>query len=499
MRFVSVVIANWNGRHLLEQSLPSVLAALREGDEVIIVDNGSQDDSVDFLLKHFPSVRLICLPKNYGFSIANNLGVLVAKNDIVVLLNNDMQPEADFLEPLLGHFDDPKVFAVGCKLLHPDGSPDHANRTRLIVSGGFLSITSERDAKRLSQITQPEEQVYAQGGGAAFDRHKFLELGGFDPIFSPAYFEDVDLSLRALQKGWRIIYEPRSIVWHLGAQTSRAKARWFLELVAFRNFWLCNLLSTPNLTWAGWQVADLIRLLLTEALFDKFLTYHLSAIMLLTKWWGVIKRRWAKPPMTTKQLVKLLNLTSNESGEPNGQMDSLPEYPFVLLLAPAYEGDKTVLQAAANAARQRWNFPVAIIARPSQTVFIKHNGIADLVIPFLRDSSLTPFRNFTQLAVWLTKSNCQAMVIPSQIRSPSKGKFIFLGFIAGLLGRKSLWEWDGRSWKRYSALRVLSVAGRFIVLLTALPLYFLLTIAFLSSVLIPDFARLTLKPRRTVP
>src|SRR5579885_1932369 len=105
MRHVSVVIANWNGKHLLERFLPSVLAALREGDEVIVVDNGSRDGSVTFLCEHFPSVRLVCLPKNYGFSVANNLGVLVARNDIVVLLNNDMQPQADFLAPLLEHFD----------------------------------------------------------------------------------------------------------------------------------------------------------------------------------------------------------------------------------------------------------------------------------------------------------------------------------------------------------------------------------------------------------
>lgn len=494
VKAASIIIANWNGRHLLERFLPSILEAIRDCDEVIVVDNGSSDESVELLKTKFPQVRLIALPRNYGFSVANNLGALMAKHEIIVLLNNDMKPEKGFLEPMLEHFDDPNVFAVSAKLLRFDGSPDFANRNRLAVSGGFISVVCEQDKEKLRFATKPEKQFHAPGGGTAFNRKKFLALGGFDPIFSPAYFEDVDLSLKALRNGWRIIYEPRSIIWHLGAQTGRVRPRWFFELLSFRNFWLYNFLHTPNFTWSGWQVSSLLRLLVTEALFGKFLTYHFSAIMLLAKWWGVVKRRWDKPPMNAKQLVKLLLSQPNEDHELNEQIDSLPKCPFVLLLSPAHEGDRSVLKATANAARKRWNLPVAIIARPSQTVNLKRDGVADIVIPFLSGSPYSPLRSFVQLATWLSRSNCQVLIIPSQAHSPSKGKFIMLGVIVSLWGKKPLLEWDEGRWRHYS---VLGVTMRLLFLLTALPFYFLLTIALLLSVLIPDFARLAFKATGT--
>lgn len=485
-RTVSVVIANWNGRHLLERFLPSVLEAVRDCDEVIVVDNGSVDGSVEFLRARFPQVRLIALRRNYGFSVANNIGALAAKNQIIVLLNNDMKPEKGFLEPMLEHFDDPEVFAVSAKLLRFDGSPDFANLNRLVVSGGFISVVYERDEERLKLVANPEVQFHAPGGGSAFDRKKFLALGGFDPIFSPAYFEDVDLSLRALQKGWRMVYEPRSVIWHLGAQTGRVKARWFFELLPFRNFWLYNFLNAPNFSWVGWQVGNLLRLLAAEALCGRFLTYHISTALLLTKCWGLVKRRCFKPPMSFERLVRLLKFSSEESQRQSEGESSLPDHPFVLLLAPAHEGDKPTLRAAADAARRRWNLPVAIIARPSQAGDLKSEGIADAVIPFLSGSPSAPLRSFAQLAYWLAKSNCQALVVPSRTHSPSKGKFVLLGLIVGLWSGKPIWEWDGVSWKRFSAL---SLAARFLLLLAALPFYFLLALVLLSSVLLSDFLR----------
>jgi GT2 family glycosyltransferase len=392
-----------------------------------------------------------------------------------VLLNNDMQPQADFLAPLLEHFDDPRVFAVGCKLLHPDGSPDHANRTRLIVSGGFLSIASERNAERLCQVTQPEEQAHAQGGGAAFDRRKFLALGGFDPIFSPAYFEDVDLSLRALQRGWRIVYEPRSLVWHLGGQTGRVRARWFFELLSFRNFWLYNFLNAPTFWWLGWQIGNLLRWLVTEALCGDFLTHNLAALLLLTKWWGIVKRRWRHPPMSVEQLAALLRF---HPAEPSVSESSLPDGPFVLLVAPAYEGDQAVLRAAAAAVRSRWRLPVALIARPGQEAYWRGHAVADFIIPFLPGAPQLPLNGLGQLIRWLMQSRCQALVIPSPIFSPSKGKFVLMGWCASLLSKRPLWEWRRGKWRKVHPLQWV---GRLPLVVVVLPLHLCLAGALLAA------------------
>ncbi len=103
----SIIVLNWEGRHLLEEFLPSVVEAVKHDGrdhEIMVVDNGSRDGSVDFLRSHFPSVRVIPLDRNRRFTGGNNAGVAAAKNDIVVFLNNDMQVDPDFLKPLLDGF-----------------------------------------------------------------------------------------------------------------------------------------------------------------------------------------------------------------------------------------------------------------------------------------------------------------------------------------------------------------------------------------------------------
>jgi len=104
---ISVLIPNYNGRHLLEKNLPVILKACerwKKGEwEVIIVDDASTDDSVDFLKKNYPQVKIVRHAKNQRFAAACNSGVRAAKGDIVVLLNNDVAPEVNFLEPLIAY------------------------------------------------------------------------------------------------------------------------------------------------------------------------------------------------------------------------------------------------------------------------------------------------------------------------------------------------------------------------------------------------------------
>src|SRR5690242_1756483 len=118
----SVVIPNWNGRDLLEKYLPSVVAALagNPANEIIVVDNASEDGSAEFLARHFPGVRVVRSDKNLGFGGGSNLGFKEAKNDIVVLLNSDMRVEPDFLAPLLQPFNDPLTFSVSCQIFFSD-------------------------------------------------------------------------------------------------------------------------------------------------------------------------------------------------------------------------------------------------------------------------------------------------------------------------------------------------------------------------------------------
>jgi GT2 family glycosyltransferase len=211
---VSIVIPNWNGRDLLAKYLPSVIAAaaVHPENEIVVVDNGSSDGSADFVRDHFPQVTLLVLEKNLGFGGGSNAGIRAARNGIVVLLNSDMRVEPDFVAPLVAGFRDPEVFAVSCQIFFSD--PKRVREETGLTQGwwqdGSLRVRHRADAA----VDDLFPCFYGGGGSCAFDRAKFLELGGFDELLAPFYLEDTDLGYLAWKRGWKVLYQPRSVVWH---------------------------------------------------------------------------------------------------------------------------------------------------------------------------------------------------------------------------------------------------------------------------------------------
>lgn len=213
----SVVIPNWNGKDLLLKYLPSVIEAMSTAsglgsNEIIVVDNGSTDGSAQFLHAHFPQVRVLALSENLGFGGGANAGFRAANNDIVVLLNSDMRVEPDFLSPLLDGFRDPQTFAVSCQIFFSDPG-------KLREETGLTEGWWQHGGIRVAHRTEPDivdlfPCFYGGGGSCAFDRRKFLELGGFDPLYHPFYLEDADLGYLAWKRGWRVLYQPASVVYH---------------------------------------------------------------------------------------------------------------------------------------------------------------------------------------------------------------------------------------------------------------------------------------------
>lgn len=233
----TVVIPNWNGRDLLEKYLPSVVEALagHPDNEVIVVENGSTDGSAEFVRKHFPTVRLLELKTNLGFGGGSNAGFRAAKNDIVVLLNSDMRVDRGFLQPLLDGFTDEHIFAVSCQIFFSDPTKlrEETGLTQCWWESGGLRARHRIDNK----VTGPFPCFYGGGGSCAFDRRKFLELGGFDELLRPFYLEDTDLGYSAWKRGWKVLYQPKSIVFHehrgtIGKTFSRA----YIDAVVKKNF-----------------------------------------------------------------------------------------------------------------------------------------------------------------------------------------------------------------------------------------------------------------------
>ncbi|MEO8100387.1 MAG: glycosyltransferase [Acidobacteriota bacterium] len=257
----SVVIPNWNGRDLLEKYLPSVVEAMAAspGNEVIVVDNGSTDGSAAFVRERFPQVKLLALPDNLGFGGGSNAGFRVAKNDIVVLLNSDMRVERDFLQPLLDGFQDAQTFAVSCQIFLSDPAK---RREETGLTEGWWQQGALRVGHRVEpEITNLFPCFYGGGGSCAFDRRKFLELGGFDALYHPFYLEDTDLGYLAWKRGWKVLYQPSSVVYHEHRGTIGKKfTQDFIQGVLRKNFILFiwkNIHSWRMLsshfffTWAG--------------------------------------------------------------------------------------------------------------------------------------------------------------------------------------------------------------------------------------------------------
>lgn len=211
---ISVVIPSFNGQKLLQKNLPQVIKACKNC-EIIIVDDASTDNSISYMNKNYPQVKIVNNQKNLGFSLACNQGIKKASGKIIILLNNDVSPSADFLKPLISHFSNPKVFSVGCRELEKiDSKEIISGRTE----GEFIKgiFTHHKPQDQESQKT-----FWTFGGSMAVDRQKFLSLGGFDPIYAPAYWEDIDLCYRAKKRNWFCIFEKKSLVYHNHETTNK--------------------------------------------------------------------------------------------------------------------------------------------------------------------------------------------------------------------------------------------------------------------------------------
>ena len=263
---VSVVIPTWDGWPLLRENLPSVLAACRRygAAEVVVSDDGSTDGTVDALARDFPDVSVIRRPRNGGFAAAANDGVRAGQGAVAICLNNDVRPEADFLGPLVETLErDPSLFAAAPCMISDGFGGDEA-RTYGVFQRGIVDLVFPDREAVVRNGRAPSAILYACGGAAAFRKDRFLALGGFDPIFHPFYWEDVDLGWRAHRRGWGSLHVPASVVHHQGGATIgvRFPSR-EVKITYERNrllFLWSNLLDAglwrSHLAWLGPRIAS---------------------------------------------------------------------------------------------------------------------------------------------------------------------------------------------------------------------------------------------------
>ncbi len=187
--------------------MPSVAAELSPGDELVISDDGSNDGTPGWLAEYYASARLVRAEVNRGFGPAVNAGVEAAREEIVVLLNNDVELTRGCLAPIAAWFERDTLFGV---TLRAFDLPE-----REFSTGGKLGRFRRGFWESWRNYEQPAgESFMLVGGFCAFRRSVFLALRGFDRVFAPYYSEDLDLSYRARKRGWELGYEPAAVLFH---------------------------------------------------------------------------------------------------------------------------------------------------------------------------------------------------------------------------------------------------------------------------------------------
>lgn len=233
MKKCSVVILNWNGKQWLSKFLPILIERTTLPDcEIVVADNGSTDDSVDYLQHEFPTVRLICFDKNYGFAEGYNRAIDCIESEYVVLLNSDVEVAPHWLEPLIEFADShSNVAAVQPKILswhrheerkHNPALPDifeHAGAAGGYIDalgypfcrGRIMSYVAEDHA----QYDTPAKVLWTSGACMLCRTAIYKKEGGLDAEFF-AHMEEIDLCWRLNCRGYELWCEPRSVVWHVG-------------------------------------------------------------------------------------------------------------------------------------------------------------------------------------------------------------------------------------------------------------------------------------------
>lgn len=224
MKELAVIILNWNGRSLLERFIPAAVANTSGSEvELILADNGSDDDSVEWMRSNFPDVRLITFERNYGFAEGYNRAIAAIDHPYVTLLNSDVEVTPGWWQPILAFMKgNPDVGAVQPKImsLRSRNCFEYAG-----AAGGYLDALGYPYCRgRLFDVTEedrgqydgePVDVAWASGACLTMPRRLYLDLGGLDPLFF-AHMEEIDLCCRVIRAGKRVCAISDSMVFHLG-------------------------------------------------------------------------------------------------------------------------------------------------------------------------------------------------------------------------------------------------------------------------------------------
>ncbi|KKQ34134.1 MAG: Glycosyl transferase, family 2 [Microgenomates group bacterium GW2011_GWA2_37_6] len=236
---INVIIPNYNGADLISKNLPSVLDSLKDySDSIItIVDDGSEEKDYQ-KLKDFVSglnnkikIDLVRYEKNKGFSSAVNKGALASDAELLVILNSDVSPEEGFLAPVIKDFEEnDNLFGVGCL----DKSEEEEG---IVLRGRGVGFWKRGFVVHKKGEADKSDTFWLSGGSSIIRAKLFKSFGGYDEIYNPFYWEDIDLSYRARKAGYDIKFENKSVVTHRHSEGSIRKhySKSSITKISYRN------------------------------------------------------------------------------------------------------------------------------------------------------------------------------------------------------------------------------------------------------------------------
>ena len=238
---VCVIIPNYNGRDLLDENIPSLLAALHGIEfQIIVVDDCSSDDSVLFLENNYPDIRIIKNSENLGFSATCNKGIRIANKELICITNTDVTFTDEYFTNAIKHFSSPGVFAVKGDIINY-----RKDFHDVIIIEKTSLLYYKRGFLRFNQKVKPKINQFKPGINSQFVllgccfvcRCETLQkLNGYDEIYSPFYWEDADLAQRALQNGYKLVYDSECKVYHkISSTISAHRSNTRRRLVSNRN------------------------------------------------------------------------------------------------------------------------------------------------------------------------------------------------------------------------------------------------------------------------
>jgi GT2 family glycosyltransferase len=254
---ISVVIPNFNGRELLPEILPPLFIALKATNlsyEVIVCDDCSKDDSINYILSNFPEIHLLKQETNKGFSPTVNKGIFAARYDYVFIMNNDLKVTEHYFNPLFKYFEDEKTFGVMGRINEWDTDTIQDAAKYPYFQGAKIKTNKNYYAEN-SQPNDRLYSIYLSGANAFVDRKKIIELKGFNELFAPFYVEDFELSLRAWRMGWKCYYEHHAVCYHKTSVTiKKKKSKNYIRQIYNRNKFFLHAIHLNSFQLAQWFI-----------------------------------------------------------------------------------------------------------------------------------------------------------------------------------------------------------------------------------------------------